>query len=84
MKHLDVEDTGIPMDKILSNWANTAAFIYSDKATVADVKALLRHEVLTKNRFMIIERLLTRLTNLIKGQLKDELSRDIIELKNGI
>lgn len=83
MKHLTVTKTELPTDRILSNWANTAMFIY-DAATTEDLKALLRHEVLNKGREMIIERLKIRLLSMMKYDTKCELEKEIIELEEGI
>lgn len=82
MKHLVLSPVDIPLDKILANWSTCSVFIYGP--TDADcLKALLRHEVLNKNRPMIIERLTTRLLSLMKLRLRIELIEDIGEL-NGI
>lgn len=86
MNHLFSLESSLPVDKILSNWTNTAEFIYSTVATVDSVRVLLRHEVLNKNRDMIVNRLKVRFLSLLKRDNDHEIEQDIHELKetNGI
>ncbi len=79
MKHLGPETHGLPADKILSNWATASTFIYGPVTTDC-LKQLLRHEVLNKDRSMIIERLTVRLLSVMKSDLRIELHKDIKEL----
>ena len=69
----------MPVSKILANWATTSQFIYGP-TTSSCLKYLLRHEVLNKNRNMIIERLTVRLLSIMKSDLRAELIDDIEEL----
>ena len=83
MRHLVVSDVNyLPAGKILANWLTTSTFIYDSDATALDLKVLLRYEVLTKNREMIVERLTTRLLSLMKKDMQDELRQDIKNLRS--
>jgi len=80
MKHLTATDKGIPVDRMLANWATVSSIIYDATITTDTLKALLRHEALTKDRPMIIERLITRLLSVMKQDLKTELYDDLEEI----
>lgn len=82
MKHLAAQDFQyIPCNKILANWLTTSNFIYSDTTLPADLKALLRYEVMNKNRDMIVDRLTTRLLSLMKKEAHDEIRQDIKDIQ---
>jgi len=81
MRHLtEVSAEYLPSKQILANWLTTSTFIYSDDADTKDLKILLRYEVLSKSREMIVSRLTTRLISLMKEDLRDELKQDLVEL----
>lgn len=83
MEHLIVIDKSIPTEKILANWANVSTFIYGTSSS-GEIKSLLRHEVLNKNREMIVERLTIRLLSLMKSDLKSEIDKEIHELEERV
>ena len=81
MKQLPVKGvSNMDPSKVLSNWSVASGFIYSEDISVDTVKVLLRHEVLNKNRKIIIERLKARLLNLMKQANSMEIEEDIDEL----
>lgn len=71
---------GLPHAKILANWGTTSTFIYETEDS-DELKSLLRHEVLHRNRGMIVDRLTVRLLSLMKLQNKVELVEDIADLE---
>lgn len=67
----------VPATKILANWQTCSSFIYNEETSAEEIKSLLKHELLHKDRGMIVGRLKTRLVSLMKQELTNELEEDI-------
>jgi len=84
MRHIIHANKELPVEKILANWQTVCAFIYTPLATTDDLRTLILHEILHKNREIIVARLTTRLINIQKQLLAEEINTEIKELRNGI